>query len=387
MLATAKRNKTAQPAADHQMRLEMSGYDGVGFFPPPWCGVSFVNEAMRKQATASGMHVRVYNTAGPALDTSNITRAKRCFKALEALASFICRSSRTRPVYMSASGGYALLYEACFALVARFAGAPTFIHHNSFRYINKSFWPMRLLRKASGQDATHVMLSESMARRFTAVYGPVRYMCVSNCAFLHAPSADITTSSQGTWNVGHFSNLSVEKGLKDVIALAEVARNEGRPWQFWIAGPFASQQVELQYRPRIEELPNVKLLGPLLEEAKRDFYSSLDVFVMPTRYLNEAEPIVVLEAMQYGVPVIAYDRGVLLEVLQSCGVVIRDDQQFLAAASRIIARWHSDRGEHKQARAATLRAYQALFDTSSLQRDKLLGLLGDKQIGRACVPF
>lgn len=358
------------------------GYYSVGAFPPPWCGVSYVNQRVRDLALATGIAVGVFNTSAPYLDERALTRFRRLCTIVTAFVRFLRRKVPRSPVYLSASGGYALLYEAVFALTARLAKAPVVIHHHSFRYINKRFRPMKLLRWCAGREAVHIMLSESMARRFVATYGIINYLCVSNCAFLRAPTIAVASTSQDTWNVGFFSNLSVEKGLKDVIALAEVARDEGKPWQFWIAGPFATQQVESQYRSRMEELPNVNLLGPLLDEAKSDFYSSLDVFVMPTRYFNEAEPIVVLEAMQYGVPVIAYGRGVLPEVLQSCGVVIRNDQQFVAAASRIIARWQSDRREHVKVRDATAHAYKTLFDTSCIQLDKMLALLRGNQTGR-----
>lgn len=358
------------------------GYYSVGAFPPPWCGVSFVNQRVRDLALAAGISVGVFNTSAPYLDGRALTRFRRLCTVLTAFVRFLRRKVPRSALYLSASGGYALLYEAAFALTARMAQAPIVIHHNSFRYINKRFRPMKLLRWCAGREAVHIMLSESMARRFVATYGIVKYLCVSNCAFLRAPTIGVAFKFQDPWKVGFFSNLSVEKGLEDVIKLAEVARNEGRPWQFLIAGPFASQQVESQYRPRFEALPNVKLLGPLRNEEKRDFYSSLDVFVMPTRYFNEAEPIVVLEAMQYGVPVIAYGRGVLPEVLQSCGVVIRDDQQFIAVALRIMARWQSDRREYVKMRDATVCAYETLFDTSCIQLDKLLALLSGNQVGR-----
>ena len=358
------------------------GYYSVGAFPPPWCGVSFVNQRVSDLALAAGISVGIFNTSAPYLDERALTRFRRFCTVLKAFVRFLRRKVPKTALYLSASGGYALLYESAFALTARMAKAPIVIHHNSFRYINKRFRPMKLLRWCAGREAVHVMLSESMARRFVETYGSINYLCVSNCAFLRAPTVSVSSTSQDRWNVGFFSNLSLEKGLKDVIALAEVARNEGRLWQFWIAGPFASQRVEHQYKTRIEQMPNVKLLGPLLGEAKSDFYSSLDVFVMPTRYFNEAEPIVVLEAMQYGVPVIAYGRGVLPEVLQSCGVVIRDDQQFVATASRIIARWQSDRKEHVKVRDATVHAYETLFDASCIQLDKMLALLRGNQTGR-----
>jgi glycosyltransferase involved in cell wall biosynthesis len=361
-------------------------YYSVGAFPPPWCGVSFVNQRLSEITSQVGVFAAVFNTSAMALDERTITRMRRIPAVFRVFARFIQRQAQKSPVYLSASGGYAILYETAFALIARRSGAPVAIHHNSFRYINERFWPMKLLRWAAGRAAVHIMLSESMARRFAAAYGDVKYLCVSNCAFLQPPLMTIAKPTRGPCVVGFLSNLSEEKGLEDVMALAELARSQGLPWRFRIGGPFASMRCEARYRSRLEKLENVELLGSLLGDAKCDFYASLDVFVMPTRYFNEAEPIVVLEAMQYGVPVIAYERGVLPEVLQLCGIVVPNDQPFAPTALHHVARWASDHNEHERARRATLMAYQTLFESSRKELDKLVGFLRSHQ-KVVCAPY
>ena len=45
------------------------------------------------------------------------------------------------------------------------------------------------------------------------------------------------------------------------------------------------------------------------------FIGSLDIFLFPTNYANEAEPLVIYEAMRRGVYVIACDRGAISEML------------------------------------------------------------------------
>jgi glycosyltransferase involved in cell wall biosynthesis len=354
-------------------------YYSVGAFPPPWCGVSFVNQRLFEIASQLGITATIFNTSATTLDERTITRLRRIPGVCRVFAHFIRRHAQKLPVYLSASGGYAVLYETAFALIARWAGAPVAVHHNSFRYVNERFWPMKLLRWAAGRTAVHIMLSESMARRFAAVYGSVNYLCVSNCAFLQPPAAAPSSSIREPFVIGFLSNLSEEKGLGEVAALAESARRDGLSWRFRIGGPFATSRLEKKFRPRLEGLGNVELLGSLLGDAKAHFYGSLDAFVMPTKYFNEAEPIVVLEAMQYGVPVIAYARGVLPEVLQSCGVIIPREQSFVPAALRDIALWASDRSEHERSRRATLLAYQTLFDSSRKELEKLVAFLRSDQ--------
>jgi len=61
-------------------------------------------------------------------------------------------------VYCSVSGGYAILGEILFALIACRQGAQLVLHHHSFRYLDRPFLPMQLLAQAAGSSAVHVVL-------------------------------------------------------------------------------------------------------------------------------------------------------------------------------------------------------------------------------------
>jgi glycosyltransferase involved in cell wall biosynthesis len=62
-------------------------------------------------------------------------------------------------------------------------------------------------------------------------------------------------------------------------------------------------------------LPNIKYYGPVLGDAKKEFFAELNTFVFPTRYRNEAEPLVILEALMNGCPVVANNRGCIRSML------------------------------------------------------------------------
>ena len=56
-------------------------------------------------------------------------------------------------------------------------------------------------------------------------------------------------------------------------------------------------------------------VGPVYGEAKTAFYQSLDVFLFPTRFAQEAAPNVLFEAAAAGVPSLCTDRGCIPEIL------------------------------------------------------------------------
>ena len=61
---------------------------------------------------------------------------------------------------------------------------------------------------------------------------------------------------------------------------------------------------------------------------------------MPTKYKNEAEPLVIHEAMSHGVAVIAWDRGCISNIIpKNTGIVIKKDKQYVSDAVNQIIYW------------------------------------------------
>src|SRR5690606_11515359 len=69
------------------------------------------------------------------------------------------------------------------------------------------------------------------------------------------------------------------------------------------------------------------------------FFEDIDVLVFPTQYRNEAEPLVLHEAMSRKLPVIAYGRGAIPEIVGEGGVVIDPNEPFVPHALKQIVSW------------------------------------------------
>jgi glycosyltransferase involved in cell wall biosynthesis len=300
-----------------------------------------VNDSFRRYATENGLGVTIYNTAGPGLDRSFTTRLRRMARVLRSLSAFACRPRRNSFVYMSSSAGYAVLYEVLFCVLARLRGSQVVVHHHSYRYLNNWFWPMMLLRKIAGSSAYHVLLSEGMAAKFQSQYGATKCLCISNSAFIAIDPLPKVSRRSSAVVIGLLSNLTEDKGVNEFFELAAKARALSKEWHFRLAGPFPTTARAEFYRDVAVQAGNIDIVGPLYGEEKDQFYQCLDVFVFPSK-LSEAEPLVVLEALQHSVPVIAWGRGTIPEILEGCGVVIPPEASFPESAYRQIIAWESD---------------------------------------------
>jgi len=88
---------------------------------------------------------------------------------------------------------------------------------------------------------------------------------------------------------------------------------------------------------------DVEYVGPLYGEHKERFYRQLDVFLFPTNYANEAEPLVIYEAMRQGVHVIACDRGSIAEMLRDGAGLAFSREHIVEAAAAHLAKFNDDR--------------------------------------------
>jgi glycosyltransferase involved in cell wall biosynthesis len=129
--------------------------------------------------------------------------------------------------------------------------------------------------------------------------------------------------------------LVAQKALQQKNSSSEKLLNENAALYFLIAGdPFPGyeyllEQLQTQLRDPIFE-GRVFYIG--LVKEMDVFYRSIDLLILPSQ-LPDPLPTVILEAMQYGIPVAATAQGGALEMVQDnvTGILIPLDNAVLAA--------------------------------------------------------
>jgi glycosyltransferase involved in cell wall biosynthesis len=254
-------------------------------------------------------------------------------------------------MYLSLSADLGLIYDTAFILAARLRGRPVIIHHHSFGCLDTPNALARIAIRAAGSSACHITLCGRMASQLRKGYGVRRTIVVSNRALLSRTQSCLAEPRTSMSTLGFLSNVTAEKGIDTFIKLIDELRRRGVSVRGAVAGPIvdgSAAAIVNEARAR----GDVDYFGPLYGQAKQTFWDRIDVLVFPTRYKNEAEPLVILEALEAGIPVVSRDLGCIRDMVNDgAGLVIDKSDCFERSATALLDRWWREPCQYAQATA------------------------------------
>lgn len=319
----------------------------VGMFPPPLHGMSLINEYVKMRISAS-VSPLVIDFSPRNLNRSFMVRFGKIFRVIRCVFQFLSYlfARRVGSVYQGLSGGNGQLYDVFFAGTSRVFGRKIYLHHHSYQYLNKFRWLAKLLFAIAGKETVHIVACEKMAcdlKRLYPVVTDVRI--ISGIATLELWDSKVRHREQ-IQSIGFLSNISIEKGILEFLDVADQACQANLAIRFLLAGPFQDEEVKCLVEERMATLSNVTYIGGVYGEDKQKFFDSIDVFLFPTRYVNESEGLVIHEAMSRGVPVIAYSRGCIEQIISAqVGLRLMPEEDYVAGAINKIKVWLSNSQE------------------------------------------
>jgi glycosyltransferase involved in cell wall biosynthesis len=341
----------------------------VGPLPPPVNGFSNVCGMMLDLLKAR-IPVEVFDRA-PSLETPAIGILRQMIRPLKYLGT--CVRRRNTALYLALSGGRGQLLDLFYVLVSKLLRRPIFIHHHSYVYINSPAFLNRCFFAVVRHD-NHIVLSPNMGHALARVYGlnPKAVHVVSNAAFYQSEDAyQVRSNEASPIHVGFLSNITFDKGIVEFFEVLTLLRQRGVEYCAHIAGPVAPE-AQQTFDRLLGSTSHVNYAGPVYGEAKEGFYRQLDLFLFPTRYANEAEPLVVYEALRHGAHVIACDRGSIAEMLrEGAGLVFPHESVVEAAAARI-ENFSKDRRALLAARRLSMQQARRIRSSSKTSLENLV---------------
>jgi glycosyltransferase involved in cell wall biosynthesis len=314
----------------------------VGHFTPPVYGMAAAMDAVGNLFATVGPIVRLRTVPSRSAGSSLHHFRRVCLVSLAAAKLLLLRS-KSDAVFLSVDAGKGMVYVVVLTWIARRLGFRLVLQHHSYAYISNRSRLTAALVRVGGSRAYHLYSCQLACEEFRRLYPrAVRTRVLSVAYAVESPPRSRTPrngSASRQLTVGHLSNLTMEKGLEEVIRFGRIAAKNSRVDGVILAGP-ASGAAERALIDSVAGERGFEYRGPVAGERKEDFFRDIDVFLFPTRYRNELSPLVIWEAMLRGVPVIAYRAGCLAQaVLGEGNLVLEPTEDFTVSAIRRIDQW------------------------------------------------
>lgn len=347
----------------------------VGPLPPPVHGFSLMTLAILNNMQMRGSVIVVNRS--PKFRRASVRQAIR-----DVLFSivYLIRILFNRPnsIYLALSGGNGQFIDIFYVLAAKLVRAKLFIHHHSFAYINERSrilgWIYDLCPRA-----INIVLCDCMRQGLSRQYSIHSKECfwlLSNRALLSQPNIEnININAAGDQSkklvIGFLSNITAEKGIFEFIEAVGHMCGSGLPVVARIAGPIAAE-IEDEFRARINLVSGLDYVGPVYGADKEYFLNSLDVLMFPSKYVNEAEPVTLYEAMLQGVYVIATDRGCIsASVPSDLGLVVPIDK-IVSSTIDLVSRFCLDLNSFRTVRSSRIEKFKQIIYEDKLALETLM---------------
>lgn len=348
----------------------------AGPFPPPVHGASLVTERIAERVSQHATVIRL--DISPPPDVNGIRRHIARIKAVRRAVANVAVSSKLGEsiLYVSLAGGLGMAYNLALVISARRYGLRLVFHHHSFSYLSRRSLLMRVVISLGGRKALHIVLCDAMAELLQALYRVREVMTISNAWCVPPSESNLALEhSSESIRLGHLSNLCHSKGLLEVIAVYQELKSRSVDVTLCLAGPIVCS-VARQAIAALADDSRTTWLGGLSGPEKEVFYRSIDLFLFPSRYRNEAEPLVVWEAMAAGALVLASNRGCIGTQVQPSGGEVFEYSEFVAMAAKAIEQIVNEPGRLRIAQInARAGAYEAYVEANRMVNRLIESLL------------
>ncbi|WP_236685678.1 glycosyltransferase [Geobacter pickeringii] len=292
--------------------------------PPPVNGVTVMGEQVVHSARIRDrfrLSVLPLRSSASIADIGRLRPGKALRIATQALGlAWRCLLQRPALVYFTLTpNGKAFYRDLLYVGIMRLLGVRR-LYHLHGKGISKSL----------NGPVSRVLYRLAFARSEVILLSPLLYddasvvLKRSQCHFLANGIADPWSGNgkpsvpgNGVPRILFFSNLVVSKGLFVLLEALALLKENGVPFRASFAGAWESPAVEAEFNRIAAERGLDRLIemcGPRYGDDKRHTFAAADIMAFPTH--NDAYPVVVLEAMSHGLPVVSTYEGAIPDMIQ-----------------------------------------------------------------------
>lgn len=298
----------------------------IGPVPPPYGGVGATFKAMLESELGAHFRMTVVDTSkkDPREIVSDASVSLRDgYYFLRTALELVWQLARARPdlAFLTPVADHSLVREALFVRLARLAGAGVVCQFHA-RYEGELFvsgapWARRLLGPLLRPADRILLLSEGLRRHFAADFPASKTGVLANFVDTTAYAAlPVPRPPHAGCTVFFLGRLSEQKGVWDLLAAVEPVVAAAPETRFVLGGvaEFATVEHEIKAFVAARGLaPHVDFLGTVTGEEKLEAFARADIFCLPSHLENQ--PVVLIEALAAGLPVVSTRVGVIAEMV------------------------------------------------------------------------
>lgn len=312
-------------------------------FPPPVHGSSVMGKYVKSSEVINTAFSCRYINLGTSLTVDEIGRRPiskilRYFRIIGRVVKEII-VDKPHLVYFAISAKGVPFYKDAFVvmLIKLFCIPCVFHFHNKGVIQRQDLFIDNIIYKRVFSRSFAIVLSDLLS------YDVAKYLKPKQIFICHNGIPALKDFSERNVNLQEdnelcrilfLSNLIESKGVFVLLEACSILKSLGVSFQCnFVGGEGDVSSKDLRHKVeelRLEECVNVK--GPKYRAEKTEELLSADIFVFPS--YNDCFPLVILEAMQAGLPVISTDEGAISDIVidgETGFIVERKDAEDLAA--------------------------------------------------------
>ena len=182
-----------------------------------------------------------------------------------------------------------------------------------------------------------------------------------------------------TFRILFLGALNKGKGVLEVIRCAKLLNQGAQKIEFYLVGSWSSQEFkrEAEQLVKSEGCSEVVFFpGSVDGLQKWQTYADADVFLFPSHYKSENFPLVVIEAMAFGLPIVTTKWRGIPQMVKGCDGVVLCDVNSPAQYADAIQKISNDDELHRRMGDSTRRHYHANY-TSDIFLTKMEKVFSD----------
>ena len=298
--------------------------------PPPIHGVSVMNKHIRDSKVINEDFECHYINLATAKNIDDIQKAGfyKYILTLKILLTTFYKMATNRYDYVYITifpWGFAFFKDSLVVILAKLFGFKSLLHlhtHGFKRNSEKSKFRKKYYQFIF-KNTEVICLSPLLIEDIEYIYKGNVYILPNGIPQVNFENK--YNPNQNPTNLLYLSNLIKGKGILILIDAIELIKNKGYDFTLRIAGSEGDVDYktikELLKAKNLEKM--VELLGPKFNAEKYEEFLKASIFLLPSNY--DTFGLVLLEAMQFGVPSISTNIGGIPDVLgNGRGIIINE---------------------------------------------------------------